>query len=55
MNDQEHLVHKGASLSGQSAMPASTSPLLERLDLGVLSAAIPPDLVDEVIDEAGCR
>lgn len=55
MNDQEHLVHKGASLSGQSAMPASTSPLLARLDLGVLSAAIPPDLVDEVIDEAGCR
>jgi hypothetical protein len=28
---------------------------LDRLDVGVLTAAIPADLVDDVIDRAGCR
>jgi Insertion element 4 transposase N-terminal/Transposase DDE domain len=31
------------------------SSYLDRLDLGVLTAAIPADVVDEVIDSAGCR
>ena len=28
---------------------------LDRIDLGVLTAAIPAHVVDEVIDSAGCR
>ena len=55
MNDQEHLVHKGASLSGQCATSASSFPVGADLDLGVLTRALPADVVDEVIDEAGCR
>jgi Insertion element 4 transposase N-terminal/Transposase DDE domain len=42
-------------LSTQSATSTSSSPARADLDLGVLTAAIPADLVDEVIDEAGCR
>ena len=55
MNDQVHLVHKGASLSAQSATPRAFTSYRDRLDVGVLTAAIPADLVDEVIDQAGCR
>jgi hypothetical protein len=54
VNDQEHLVHKGASLSAQSATARSLS-YLSRVDIGVLTTAIPAELVDEVIDRAGCR
>lgn len=55
MNDQEHLVHKGASLSVQSATSRTSMSYQDRLDVGVLTAAVPADLVDEVIDRAGCR
>jgi hypothetical protein len=41
-------------LSAQSATSRAWS-YLERVDLGVLTAAIPAELVDEVIDRAGCR
>lgn len=50
-----HSVHKGASLSIQSVTSRSMMSYQDRLDVGVLTAAIPADLVDEVIDQAGCR
>ena len=42
-------------MSVQSATSRSCGSYLDRLDVGVLTAAIPADVVDDVIDRAGCR
>jgi hypothetical protein len=42
-------------LSVQCAMSVVSSRFTDHVDLGVLTRSVPPELVDEVIDEVGCR